>query len=272
MQKQVDKAVSSTKIASVIKAIKILELFGPSNRELSLSQISSQLHLPKSTLLNFMRTLESEGYLSRNPISQNYCLGIKLMKLGYNMRSNLSITHYAIPCMEDLCEQTKANIYLTTHVDGAVLYLEGIYSNRRTTKYSIAGKTLPMHVTASGKAMLSYLPTDQVQEIIRQHPLTASTQNSITDRETLLREIEIVRQRGYAIDKEEETLGLRCISMAIRDPTGYPVGALRISGSVIHMTEDRYDTFIALLTEACASLSSYTTMFPYCPVIFSSSQ
>lgn len=257
---------SPTKIMSVIKALRILELFDPVNNELSLTQISKQLNFPKSTLLNFMRTLEGEGYICRSPISQNYRLGIKFMKLGYNMRSTLSIIHYAIPCMEDLCEQTKGNIYLTTHVDGMVLYLEGIYSNRRTTKYSIAGKTLPMHVTAAGKAMLSYMPPKQVDAIIDKHPLTASTRNTITDKDTLCHEIEHFRELGYAMDNEEETLGVRCLSMAIRDPEGYPVGALSISGPVFLMAEDKHENFVAMLTDACAGLAGYTSMFPCCPL------
>lgn len=266
MKKTNSENDSQTRIMSVIKAFRILELFDPVNNELSLTQISRQLNFPKSTLLNFMRTLEGEGYICRNPVSQNYRLGIKFMKLGYNMRSTLSIIHYAIPSMEDLCEQTKGNVYLTTHVDGTVLYLEGIYSNRRTTKYSVAGKTLPMHVTAAGKAMLSYMPLEQINSIIEKHPLAASTKNTITDRETLFQEIECSRKRGYAVDNEEETLGVRCLSMAIRDPAGYPVGALSISGSVLQMTEDRQEEFAAMLTEACAGLSGYSSMFPCCPL------
>lgn len=257
---------SQTKIMSVIKALRILELFDPVNNELSLTQISKQLHFPKSTLLNFMRTLESEGYICRNPVSQNYRLGIKVMKLSYNMRSTLSIVHYAIPCMEDLCEQTKGNIYLTTHVDGTVLYLEGIYSNRRTTKYSVAGKTLPMHVTAAGKAMLSCMSQKEVEAVIEKHPLTASTRNTITDKDTLFREIARFREQRYATDNEEETLGVRCLSMAIRDPAGYPVGALSISGSLIQMSPERQESFISMLTDACAGLAGYTSMFPCCPL------
>lgn len=254
------------RISSVSKAIRILELFDPVRKELSLAQISKLLGWPKSTLSNFLRTLEAEGYLSRTPSSQNYQLGIRLMELGYNVRANLSIVHYAIPYMEDLCEQTRGNIYLTTHVDGSVLYLEGIYSNRRTTKYSIAGKILPMHVTASGKAMLSYLPEAEVETILGRHPLIASTKHSITDKDTLRKNIREAHDKGYAFDNEEETLGIRCLSMAIRNPSGYPVGALSISGPVMHISEDRYDSLVALLTEACASLSAYTDMFPFSPV------
>jgi len=254
------------KISSVVKAFRILELFDPTNSELSLSQISKKLGWPKSTLFNYLHTLETEGYLIRNPLSQNYSLGIKLMELGYNMRFNLSIVHYAIPCMEYLCEQTRANVYLTTHVDGSVLYLEGIYSNRRTTKYSIAGKRLPMHVTASGKAMLSYMPEEHVKEIIRRHPLKPSTKNSITSETALLENLRQARERGYSIDNEEETLGLRCVGMAIRNGSGYPVGALSISGSVMNITEDRFETLASLLNEACTTLSSYASLFPFSPI------
>lgn len=264
-----ENALESTKITSVIKAIRIMELFNSANKELSLAQISKMLGWPKSTLLNFLRTLESEGYLRRSPSSQNYLLGIKLMELGYNVRANLSIIHYAIPCMEDLCEQTKGNIYLTTHVDGSVLYLEGIYNNRRSTKHSIAGKKLPMHITASGKAMLSYLPDAEVDAILRQHPLVPSTKNSITDKDALLQCIKTAHELGYAVDNEEETLGIRCLSMAICSSSGYPFGALSISGPTMLITEDRYASLVSLLTEACASLSSYTSMFPCCPILTS---
>lgn len=265
MKKTLSKNESPTRILSVIKAFRILELFDPVNNELSLTQISKQLSFPKSTLLNFMRTLEDEGYICRNPVSQNYRLGIKFMKLGYNMRSTLSIIHYAIPFLEDLCEQTNCNVYLTTHVDGTVLYLEGIYNNRRTTKYSVAGKTLPMHATAAGKAMLSYMSPYQVDAIIKMHPLIASTKNTITDKTLLLKEISCFRALGYATDNEEETLGVRCVSVAIRDPNGYPVGALSISGSIIQMTEEHQKSFITILTDACAALSAYSSMFPCCP-------
>ena len=254
-------------ILSVIKALNILELFDAQHTELSLSQISRELEMPKSTLLNFVRTLESDGYLMRNPMSQNYSLGIKTMQLGYNMRSTLTISHYAIPSMEFLCSQTKANIYLTTHVEGMVFYLESIYNNRLTVKYSVAGKTLPMHVTASGKAMLSYMQPEQVEAILEKHPLVAYTKNSITDKDAFMKEIRLCRERGYAVDNGEETLGVRCLSKAIRDPSGYPVGALSISGSSMEMTDEKCMSFIGILTEACTLLAGYTQMFPCRPLM-----
>lgn len=257
---------SQPRIMSLIKAFRILELFDPNTTELSLTQISRQLGIPKSTLLNFVRTLEGEGYLTKNHASQNYQLGIKFMKLGYNVRSTLPVIPYALPLMEDLCDQTKSNIYLTTHVDGIVLYLEGLYSNRRTTKYSIAGKTLPMHVTASGKCMLSYLPDGEFTRILEKYPLSASTRYTITDRTLLCEEIARTRELGYALDNEEETLGVRCLSMAVRDPNGYPVGALSISSSVLQMTDEHCHSYIPLLNEACISLARYASMFPYCPL------
>lgn len=266
MNESIIPGEATKKIGSVIKALNILELFDPQHTELSLAQISKSLEMPKSTLLNFIRTLECEGYLLRNPISRNYQLGIKTMKLGYNMRSMLTIIHYAIPSMEDLCHQTNCNIYLTTHVDGSVFYLEGIYSNRRTVKYSVAGKTLPMHVTASGKAMLSYMPVEHVKEIINRNPLVAYTKHSITDPDALFREIELCHDRGYAIDNEEETLGIRCLSKAVRSPSGYPVGAISISGSTIYMTDERCESFLAPLSEACTGLAGYAAMFPMLPL------
>jgi DNA-binding IclR family transcriptional regulator len=251
-----------TLVNSVIKALNILECFSPTQRELKLSQISSHLGIPKSTALNLIRTLESKGYLIYSPHSQTYQLGYNVMTLSYNLRTSMPIIQYALPFLEELQVKTGEIIYLTTHVEGQVLYLEGVYPSVRIGNYSIAGKRLPMHCTSCGKAMLAYLPDEEFEEVLHRWKLPALTPNTITTREQLESEIENIRDRGYAIDCEEETLGIKCVAVAIRDATGYPCGAISVSGTTISMRDELLDEYAKILSRVCSVLITTAHQLP----------
>ena len=249
-------------VGSVLKAIQILDCFHPDNPNLNLSQISKHLEIPKSTALNLIQTLESEGFLLRVKSGNTYQLGYKNIELGYRATTSLSILPYAIPIMEEVQEKTGEIIYLTTHINGQVFYLQCSYPSRPKVSYSVRGKMLPMHCTGCGKAMLSYLSQEFVQHVIDVHGLRAITPNTIIDPDQLFKELEITRQRGYARDNEEETLGVRCVGIAIRNTNGQAVGALSLSGSVLTMTDENADKFANLLSNACNLLSQHANLFP----------
>lgn len=258
----ITRETDAGRVTSVIKTLKVLELFTSTQSELTLTQMSRELSIPKSTLLNIIRTLESEGYLHKTKSAKSYRLGYKIIELGYNMRSSMSIIQYAIPFMENIQNKTGETVYLTSHINGKVLYLDGVYSSRRFGKYSVTGKTRPMHCTGSGKAMLSYLPEEKVNQIIKRWGLEPITPHTIINTEQLMEELALCRKRGYATDNEEETLGIKCVAAAIRDSSGESVGALSVSGSIISYTEERVHMCAKLVASACTALSEYAQLFP----------
>lgn len=249
------------RVNSVAKALSVLGCFTQSRQELTLADMSRMLGLPKSTLLNLVRTLESEGYLYRVKYSQSYRLSYKILELAYFMRMSIPINQYALPLMEDLQALSGENVYLTTHINGRVLYLEALYSGSRSAKYSVSGKTLPMHCTSCGKAMLSYMSEEDVDSVISKWGLTQVTPNTITDREQLFTALADIRRCGYAVDVEEESLGVKCVAVAIRNTDGQAVGALSISGSVISMKDEYVLKYAAELSKAASILSNYADLF-----------
>ncbi len=249
-------------VSSVNKALSILECFTVTQRELTLSQISRQLGLPKSTALNLIRTLEANGYLLHLANSQTYQLGYKVMGLSYNLRASMPIIQYATPFLEELQVKTGENIYLTSHVNGQVLYMEGVYPSIRIGNYSVAGKLLPLHCTGCGKAMMAYLPEEELEEVIRQWGLPKITQNTISTREHLEEELALTRKRGYALDLEEETLGVKCVAMPIRDSVGYPTGAISISGTVMSMRDELIEDYAKMISRVCSVLIANAHQFP----------
>ena len=255
------KGTNAGTVNSVVKALNVLNCFTPTTGYLTLTQISTQLALPKSTVLNLIRTLEQQGYLMRVS-GQSYQLGYKILELGYCMQANLPIVQYALPFMEKLQIQTGEIIYLTSHINGRVLYLEGLYPSIRVGNYSNAGKTLPMHCTGCGKAMLAYLPEDELLHVLEISPLVRFTPNTITDRDQLFQELEAIRKRGYAIDIEEESPGVKCVGLPIRDNDGYPVGAISISGTIMSMRDEILDNYARAASRACQGMLGSVGLFP----------
>lgn len=250
------------KIASVKKAVRILNCFAAGQGEQSLGQIAKTTGYPKTTVHGILATLEGENLISRAPNSSNYTLGTGLMELAYHAKLALSIIQIAAPAMNKLAAQAQQNVYLTTHSFGRLLYLDSCYRDREYIGYSTAGKTLPMHCTASGKAMLAYMDEAQVNRIIEKYPLVCVTPNAITDRGRLAKELMEIRARGYAIDDEEETIGVRCIAAPVLSDGGIPVGALSLSGSAVVMTEERMRAYYEMLADQMPVLRLNAPLFP----------
>ncbi|MBQ3372735.1 MAG: IclR family transcriptional regulator C-terminal domain-containing protein [Oscillospiraceae bacterium] len=129
-----------------------------------------------------------------------------------------------------------------------------------------------MHCTSCGKAMLSQMPTEQVEAIIKKHGLPYITANTFTNYDAFFEELARCRARGYAIDNEEETVGVKCIAVAIRTSRGNVAGAMSISGSVLTMQNELNDKYAALLSRACNALSPYANLFPAIQLLDSSGQ
>lgn len=252
----------SWQVKSVTKAFNILSCFTPTVTELSLADISAKLDMPKSTTLNLLRTLESFGYVIRSYPSMNYRLGYSALQLNYCTKVSMPAVRNTLPFLEDLQIRTGKTIYLTSHINGEVLYLEVAHQNRRLFTYSISGKTLPMHCTGCGKAMLAFLPEDEIRKIISEHGLQTFTPNTLSTKEKLISELEEIRAKGYAIDNEEETLGIRCIAAPIRNSQGYPTAAISISGAINSMQDDQLLSYLEILLSSCQALANNANEFP----------
>ena len=249
-------------VSSVSKAVRILDCFTPAQPELSLAKLSAMLNMPKSTLLNQLRTLEDAALVIRTADGQAYSLGYKLMELGYKTYSSIPVISNAISVMEDLMDVTGKFVYLTSHINGRVFYLDCVFPSHRNISYSVSGKTLPMHCTACGKAMLSHMSEEAVRKIIEANGLPRITKNTITDYDALMLELEETRRRGYAVDNEEESLGVKCFAMAILSSDGAVAGALSVSGSVISMQDPPSREHLEALAGACNILAPYANLFP----------
>jgi len=247
-------------VASVQKALKILDCFDSDHAELSLLQLCAMTGYPKTTVFGLSYTLLNEGYLEKG--KGGFRLGMKMMELGYHLSQAQPITGIAAPVLDELCRQTGLNIYLTTHRGGRLLFLESCCAHRVQGSYSAAGKVLSMHCTASGKAIMSQMVSAEVNKILEARGLPAKTPGTITDEDALYQALAEIRLQGYALDREEETAGICCVAVPILNRQGLPVGALSASGFREDFDAVDLTRVVALLEEQRSFFSRHADLFP----------
>lgn len=249
---------------SVSKTICTLQTFTASKPEWTLTQLSRELNISKSTMTNILKTLLSFGYITR--CNNGYRLGVELLELSYHLRASLPILHYAIPIMEDIQHQTGQIIYLTIPKQGKVFYLQSVNPGNRNISYSITGKCSHMHSSGCGKAMLSALKDSEVDRIIQTMGLPRNTASTIVDPNLLKQDLELTRKRGYAIDYCEDAPHVVCVGVPIVGKDRL-LGALSLSGAMMTMDEKKFPAWAGLLSSAASIFVTYEDIFPKCRIL-----
>lgn len=249
------------KMQSVVKAFGLLKLFTGKNPEWTFNQLLQEKKFPKSTLSNMLRTLEFCGVLEKEKTSQLYRLGLDVLEMSYSVRKALPIIEYAMKFLDDVQQKTGGIVYFTIPKDGRVLYLDASYPANKNVTYSITGKTLDMHCTGVGKAMMSKMSDEQIRGIVAEHGMKRYTPRTITDFDALMEEIEETRARGYALDFGEESQGVKCVAVPVASGRML-LGAISISGSIIGLKEEQYEEYAEMLFEIANILADKADMFP----------
>jgi DNA-binding IclR family transcriptional regulator len=243
------------KIQSVDRAFKILELFTGSISEIGITEISSYMGLSKSTIHGLVQTLLVAGYLEQNVENKKYRLGIKLFQLGCLVKDRIDLREIAKPFLRQLADTFEMTIHLGIYRDQQVVYIDKVDGKHTRIMYSQVGKNAPLHCTGIGKAVLASLPEkEQTYLLLSEREML--TPNTITLKEALITELAEIKQRGYAMDREEVELGLSCIAVPIYDHQKVAVGAISISGSTQVFTSDRITAIANELNWASHGISS----------------
>ena len=201
----------------------------------TLTDISSELDLPKSTTLNYLRTLSELGYVIED--DGLYRLSLKFLDHGIHAKRRRAIAQIAPPVLEQLAGETNEAAWLMVPERGHVVGLEKALGNRAVQTTGRIGRHTRFHYHAPGKAMLSEMDDSRVRRIVQDHGLRKVTEHTITDFDELVNELEAVRERGVAFDVGEAIEGLRSIaSPVVSDGTVY--GAIAVVGPENRLTGD----------------------------------
>jgi IclR family acetate operon transcriptional repressor len=219
---------ASNNVRAVERALQILGCFDDKHTERGVSDIAQAVGLHKATTHRIVTTLVSYGYLERAENGQRYRLGMRLANLGFLVMRRMDLRREAMPIMTELASRLDETCDLSVYNRGEVYFIEVVQGSRALTVAAAVGRSLPIHATASGKVILAFVP-DAESEAALDEPMVAHTHRTITRPAELRRQLEVVREQGFAVDDEELELGVRAVSAPVRDREGNVIGALSVT-------------------------------------------
>jgi IclR family transcriptional regulator, KDG regulon repressor len=223
---------------TVFKALDVLECLAYSGQPLSAPEVAERCGLTRPTTYRLISTLAARGYVASGQDGR-YRLGTKMLSLSKRLIEHAQLPQLARPDLEALCQQAGESVHLGVLEDNEVLYLDKVESVSAARMYSVVGTRNPLHSTSLGKAILAFLPSGDRDMLLSRISYTQRTPNTITNREQLERDLENIRQQGYAVDDIENEEGIRCVGVPVLGNSGLPIAAISISGPTVRMTRER---------------------------------
>lgn len=241
---------------AVVKIMSILESLAQ-HKELGVTDLASRAGMHKSTVYRFLNSLKGLGYVRQDPGNEKYSLTLKLFELGSSVLSRMELWEQAHPVMEKLAEQCHETIHLAVLDEGRLVYLGKIESTQslRVSMMSRVGQSAPTYCTGVGKLLLAHLAPEEVEKILRRETVQRFTDNTITDRVQFARELESIRQNGYALDNEEHEIGVRCVAAPVRNNKAEVIAALSISVPSVRMPNSEIPHYRELVTSFAMEIS-----------------
>lgn len=216
-------------VKTLRKAFELLRIVGASQQPLTIAEAASVAGIPRPTAYRLVQTLVSEGFLAQDEIGGRLSVGLGVLPLAAGHLDTNRMRLEALPHLNELAQRGGERVNLGILYRGQVLYLAGVERPSLPTIYSRFGRTVPIHCCSMGKAILAYLPE---QEIGATMPATFehATVHSITNADDFRAELRRTKEQGYAVDREEYMIGTFCVGVPIFDQKRYPVAAVSLSG------------------------------------------
>jgi DNA-binding IclR family transcriptional regulator len=243
------------RVQVVDRVLDILEAFTIDTPELGVSDVSRATGLNKGTAHRLLSALERHRLVEQDQTSGRYHLGLRLWELGNHAVARLELPGPAMPALHQLSAATGETAHLAVLDDADVLYIAKVESTRPLRIPSQVGRRLPPHCTAIGKTLLAWLPVPELEAVIRARGLSRYTPHTICDADVLRSELTLIRQRGFALDREELEQGLRCVAAPIRDRSAQVIAAVSVAGPSVRVNEAETPRLVEAVLRAAHSIS-----------------
>lgn len=230
--------MTETGISSISKALAIFELLASAQEGMELREIASALNLPKPSLRRILLILMADGYVHQDENSRRYELGLKFLQLGTAHLEKMDIRKKALPVLKELMLETDETVHLAILDGTEIIFVERVESSQAVRMISKLGMRIPAQLTASGKALLAFLPAVERARLLSRLNYEKRLPNSIAEARILEEHLQEVAQQGFAIDDEESDTGVRCLAAPVCDSRGRPVAAVSVSGPKARLPMD----------------------------------
>lgn len=228
----------------IFSTIECLAGSGP----MGLQDLSSELNLNKSTVHRILNSLICMDYVRQDAETLKYSLSFKFCRISNQILSQNNMIDLARPYIRELAELSGETVHLV-QIDGIyAVYIDKVEASHNSVRLvSQVGKSIPLYCSGVGKAMLAEMPDEKILSIWEQSEIQKLTEYTVTDFNTFRRIISIIRQDGYALDNEENELGVRCIAVSLKSFHDRPAYAISISAPKDRMDDSRINELKSLI-------------------------
>jgi DNA-binding IclR family transcriptional regulator len=241
-------------LESADRVLRVLELFGPGERHLSLSDIAERLNLPRSSVHRLLATLLAHEFIERDPATRRYRLGIRLFEIGSTVIHERGLHAAAHPVVEELALSSGETCHLAVLSGVEAVYVYKIDGASSIIMSSRVGGRAPCYCTSIGKVLIAWGGEEIFRRVIAAG-FRAYTPATIMDARRLAAELDQVQRDGYALDMEELERGLRCIAAPIRDHSGRVLATVGLAGPSNRLTEERLRELAGPVTAGAEAIS-----------------
>ncbi|MFD0678033.1 MULTISPECIES: IclR family transcriptional regulator [unclassified Paenibacillus] len=242
-------------IQSLDRALNILDLFDEHTKELKITEISTRIGLHKSTVHSLLKTLQMHGYIDQDAESGKYKLGLKLLEKGQLLLQGMDIRETARKHLVSLSKQTGQTTHLVILDGKDGVYLDKVDGDKAAIRYSRIGRRVPLHSSATGKALIAFRTSEEIEQLLNGYRYIQQTAFTVTDREKFVLELADIRLQGYAVDNQENEPGVRCASVPIFNHAGDVAAAMSISTMIAVVGDEQFQHCIQLLLYEAAQIS-----------------
>jgi IclR family KDG regulon transcriptional repressor len=238
---------------SLVKALRVIEALAVSDSPRGVTELASQLGYQKSNIHRILNTLLEQGYVVRFDAGSLYQLNYKLFEIGSRMVSRMRLSEVARPYLQKIVKKTGESAHIMIYHNGEIIYLDKIENNAPIRASADPGLRAPAYCVASGKALLAYRPAEDVRAVLRK--VRAHTPLTITDPDVLRAEMEQVRVRGYATNREGWRVGVAGAAAPVLVGRDNAIAALAILGPADRLDDAKLMAAGKVLAKTAAELS-----------------
>lgn len=248
-----EKSVSI--VQSVDRALHILEQLADHSEGLRLNEIAERTGLAPSTAHRLLTSLEQRRFVHVAKDRAVWHVGRQAFRVGAAFARRRAFVAPATPMMRALRDATRETVNIAAPEDGKVVILAQVESREIVRAINVIGGRAPLSSSALGKAILATYDDDALAAYVERHGLPCCTVHTITDLAALREDMAVIRDRGYALDREEHFLGLHCVAAPVFDAASEAVASVSVSGLAARMTDDRVDALGPLVVASAAELT-----------------
>jgi IclR family pca regulon transcriptional regulator len=233
-------------VNALARGLEVIKVFTRHSPKMTLSEVAQATGMTRATVRRFLLTLAQEGYVEIS--GKQFSLRPKILELGFSALSSMDLWDVVQPVLNDLSEKLGESCFSAVLDGDSVIYVARATPNRRVNVGISIGSRVPAHCVSTGRVLLAALPEAQLHQYIDGMTLTKFTPNTVTSKVQLRSMLEEVRRQGWSIVDQELEVGLRSLSVPVRDGSDQIVAALNVCCPSTRISLDEMKTRILAIT------------------------